>query len=180
MSPNIKIILFGMYSYICYLSYILLNLMPFFIRMPFYKLFFHQIGRNVYIDYGCDFRYPSKIKIGNHVSINRGCKFFGSYFARHAFIEIGNYVAFGPEVCIFSAGHDYSTIDLTDIGKSVIIQDYVWVGGRAILLPGVTLGEGCVIGAGSVVTKDVPPWSIAVGNPARVIKQRECGRCGPI
>jgi acetyltransferase-like isoleucine patch superfamily enzyme len=61
---------------------------------------------------------------------------------------------------------------LDDTAASVIIEDNVWIGGGSIILPGVTIGSGAVIGAGSIVIKSVPPFSVAVGNPARVIKAR--------
>ena len=67
---------------------------------------------------------------------------------------------------------------LAEEGASVVIGDYAWIGGGAILLPGVTIGEGAVVGAGSVVSKDVPPYSVALGNPARVIKERVVRRNG--
>ena len=87
-------------------------------------------------------------------------------------IVIGNNVAIAPEVKIFSASHDYQDISLPDYGEGIYIEDYVWIGGGAIILPGVKIGKGSVIGAGSIVTHDIPDWSVAVGNPARVIKKR--------
>jgi maltose O-acetyltransferase len=76
-------------------------------------------------------------------------------------------------VRIFTATHDYSTYELKDTAASVKVDDNAWVGGGSILLPGVTVGRGAVIGAGSVVTKDVPAFTVAVGNPARVVRSRE-------
>jgi acetyltransferase-like isoleucine patch superfamily enzyme len=81
-------------------------------------------------------------------------------------------VVLGPGVVIFSSTHDYNFLALPDISAPVKICRYVWVGGKSIILPGVVIGEGAVIGAGSVVTKDIPPYCVAVGNPAKVIKQR--------
>jgi acetyltransferase-like isoleucine patch superfamily enzyme len=62
---------------------------------------------------------------------------------------------------------------LIDIAETIRVEDHVWIGARAVILPGVTIGEGAVVGAGSIVSRNVPPWSIAVGNPAKVIKKRE-------
>ena len=62
--------------------------------------------------------------------------------------------------------------DFRPVGKEVQLDDRVWVGARAIILPGVHLGEGCIVGAGSVVTKSFPPFSVVVGNPAKVVKTR--------
>lgn len=84
----------------------------------------------------------------------------------------------GPDVMIISRSHGF---DRTDVPmyrqveadpKPVVIEDDVWIGARAILLPGVTIGEGTIVGAGSVVTKSVLPYSIVAGNPARIVRSR--------
>ena len=87
---------------------------------------------------------------------------------------IGNKVLLAPEVLIYTSNHKFNPEKLayegyTEIEK-VIIGDNVWIGARCIILPGVTIGEGSTIGAGSIVTKNIPPYSLAAGNPARVIK----------
>jgi acetyltransferase-like isoleucine patch superfamily enzyme len=98
-------------------------------------------------------------------------------------IIIGSNVMFGPEVNVQGGNHTTTyigriMIDVHDKDKKpeddlgVFIEDDVWIGCRAIILHGVTIGRGSIIGAGSVVTKSVPPYAIAVGNPARVIKFR--------
>jgi len=96
-------------------------------------------------------------------------------------IHIGNHVMFGPEVVILAGDHNTSEIGrfMTDVheklpenDRDVILEDDVWVGSRAIILKGVTLGRGCIIAAGSVVTKSVPPYAVAAGVPARVVKFR--------
>ena len=144
-----------------------------FIRNIIFKLIFKKFGKKNFIDYKTYFRYPSKISIGNNVWINRGGEFFPSYFVKDCEIIIGNNVAIGPGVIFFSAGHDYKDLKLPVIGKTIVINDYVWIGGKSIILPGVELGEGSIIGAGSVVTKNIPPYTIAVGNPAKVVKKRK-------
>ena len=78
----------------------------------------------------------------------------------------------GPNVSIFSAGHDPMTSNLKDNYGRVTIENDVWIGGDTTILQGVTIHEGAVIGAGSVVVKDVPAWTVSVGNPARVVKDR--------
>lgn len=125
------------------------------------------------IDRHTYFRYPKKIFIGKRCAINRGCKFFASaHTDDKQNIVIGDHVVFGPNVTIFSAGHDPQTLDLKDNYGRVTIEKDVWIGGNTTILQGVTIHEGTVVGAGSVVTKDVPAWTISVGNPARVIKDR--------
>jgi len=92
-------------------------------------------------------------------------------------VEIGEYFHTGRDITILSTNHNYegSSIpyDETYIEKSVIIKDFVWCGIGVKILPGVTVGEGAIIGMGSVVTKDVPPCAIVGGNPAKVIKYRD-------
>lgn len=91
---------------------------------------------------------------------------------------MGDDVRTGPEFAIITANHSFDNPDIPIRlqGKTkspVVIKDRVWIGMRVIILPGVTIGEGAVIGAGSIVTKDVKPYDIVAGNPARVIKNRK-------
>jgi len=164
--------LFGMYSYFENIFFIITNLLPHPVRILFFKLMFKKLGKNVFIDHWCYFRYPYQICIGDNVTINRKCSFFGSYFNRDTRIVIGNNVAIGTEVKIFAASHHYQSLTLPEYGKSVYIGDNVAIGGGATILPGVKIGEGAFIGAGAVVTRDIPPWSVAAGNPAKVINKR--------
>jgi maltose O-acetyltransferase len=85
---------------------------------------------------------------------------------------MGSDVSIGPEAAILTLGHDPRSPAFADRGGAVIIGDHVWIGFRAIVLPGITIGEGAVVGAGSVVCRDVPPFAIAAGNPAKVIGER--------
>lgn len=88
-------------------------------------------------------------------------------------ITIGSFTLFGPGVQIFTATHPLDAISRRTVesGMPVTIGDDCWIGGGAIICPGVTIGDRCVIGAGSVVTRDIPSDSLAVGNPARVIRK---------
>lgn len=96
-------------------------------------------------------------------------------------IRIGCHVMFGPQVVVIGGGHNFKTVGafMTDVHEKtgdedlgVTIEDDVWVGARATILRGVTVGRGSIIAAGSVVTKSVPPYSIVAGNPARLLKFR--------
>ena len=165
--------LYTTYSFLLNMTFFLLEVLPHPARILVFRLLFGKIGKAVMIDYGTYFRYPSKIQIGNHVAINRGCELYAAYLAKDGTITIGSNVALGPHVKVFAGGHDYTTIDLAVTGGPVVIHDYVWIGGNSTILPGVRVGEGAVIGAGSVVTGDIPPYTVAAGNPARVIKVRE-------
>lgn len=172
MNFTTKIFFYGIYSYIINFFYLIMELLPPFLRNLIFKLLFKKFGRNCLLDYKTYFRYPSRISLGDNVTINRDCSLYASYMVNQVEIKIGNNVALSPHVRIFTATHDYSSLGLDDTAASVIIEDYAWIGGGAIILPGVTIGEGSVIGAGAVVSKNVPPYSVAVGNPARVIKVR--------
>lgn len=169
---NRILFLFNIYSYAESLCVSVLNLLPHPVRILCYRFVFGHLGRRVTIDYGCYFRYPGQIYIGDNVTINRRCELFASHFKKDVRITIGHNTALAPHVKIFTADHDYHTIDLTDIGESVTVGSHVLIGGGTIILPGITIGDGAIIGAGSVVSRDIPAWTVAVGNPARVIKKR--------
>lgn len=91
-------------------------------------------------------------------------------------IEIGDDVLIGPGVQFYPPGHPIDPLVRDglrgpEFALPIIIGSNSWIGGGAIILGGVTVGEGCIIGAGAVVSKDVPPWSVAVGNPAKVVRK---------
>lgn len=173
MSKNLIMFLFSTYSYVLNLAFLFLELMPPFVRWIAFKLLLKKLGRNVLIDYKTYLRYPGKISIGDHVAINRGCELYASFLVEHGRITLGNRVTLSPNVRLYAIGHDYSSLDMPDLAGPIVVGDFAWIGGDSVVLPGVTIGEGAVIGAGSVVTRDVPPYSVAVGNPAKVIKTRQ-------
>ncbi len=113
------------------------------------------------------FCYGTNIELGEDCYINFNCNFVDD-----GKIIIGNKVMFGPAVTIATVGHpinpDYREYMFAD---SVVIKDNCWIGAGTTILPGVTIGENTVIGAGSVVTEDIPPNCIAVGNPCRVLRE---------
>lgn len=89
-------------------------------------------------------------------------------------VTIGDRVMFGPFVSIFAATHEtevQSRRDNIEYARPVNIGDDCWIGGHVTILPGVTIGQGCTIGSNSIVTKDVPEWSVAMGSPAKVVKK---------
>ncbi len=115
----------------------------------------------LYIDYG------KPVTIGRRCFIQQCCTFFG-----RGGITIGDDVFIGPKVNIITINHDPDPDNRSaTYGRRIVIEDKVWIGIGATILPGVTLGYGCIVGAGSVVTKDVPPMTVVAGNPARIIKQ---------
>lgn len=166
-------VLFKIYSYFTQIGTLFLDLLPHSLRNIIFHLTLKHFGKGSFIDYGTYIRFPFRVSIGDNVWINRNCNFYPSGLIKDAGIIIGNNVAIGPNLSIFCAAHDYRRLDLPDIAKSVRIGDNVWIGGHCIILPGIEIGEGAVVGAGSVVTKNVQPYEIVAGNPARRIKMRE-------
>ena len=150
----------------------LLEILPPFLRTFVFKLLFKEFGKNVFIDYKCYFRYPSKIKIGNNVSINRGCEFYPSRQFKDAYIILEDDAVLGPNVTFFGAGQDPSTPELPDIAVTIRVARGAYIGGNSTIRYGVTIGAGAVVAAGSVVTKDVPENTVVGGVPARSIKPR--------
>ncbi|EOL46525.1 sugar O-acetyltransferase [Enterococcus caccae] len=122
---------------------------------------------NAWIEPPFYFCYGSNIELGEECYINMGCSFIDD-----AKIRIGDKVAFGPSVTIATVGHPvHPEYRRLMYGNPVTIEDNCWIGASATVCPGVTIGENSVIGAGSVVTKDIPKNSVAVGNPCRVIRE---------
>ncbi|KAJ5167727.1 uncharacterized protein N7482_003321 [Penicillium canariense] len=113
-------------------------------------------------DYGCN------VVIGRDCFLNWNLTILDT-----SLVILGDRIQMGPNVGIFTAGHETSVLSrrkYIEFGHPVRIGDDCWIGGNVVILPGVTIGEGCTIGAGAVVTKDIPPFSVAVGNPCKVIK----------
>ncbi len=139
------------------------------LRSWFYRRVLHvEMDKTVNIQMGC-YLYVSRhpLIIGTGTVINRRCT-----LDRRGSLSIGAHVNVSPEVCIFTAGHDPQSTSFADCTRPVVIQDWTWIGTRAMIMPGVTLGEGSVVMAGAVVTRDVPSHAIVAGVPAKVIGQR--------
>lgn len=137
------------------------------LRLLFYRRVF-KIGTGTSFLMHVVIRYPGNVSIGRHSTINYDCVLDG----RGAEIIIGNNVNIASEVMIWTQEHDPDSPTHQTISKPVVIGDYAWIASRAIILPGVTIGEGAVVAAGAVVTKDVPPYAIVGGNPAKFIRER--------
>ena len=131
-----------------------------------------NFGNNVFLGGNVEVRnLTNEISyIGDNVSINRNTILRGKY-------KIGRDCAIGPNCTIIGANHNFKdkTKSIKSQGssiKGIVIGNDVWIGANCVILDGVTIGEGSVIGAGSIVTKSIPPYSVAVGNPCKVIKSR--------
>jgi maltose O-acetyltransferase len=146
------------------------NRVPFhFFRLQVYRLSGLKFGKKCSILMGCELRYPHKIILGDHCVVNRDVLLDG----RGGLLTLGNNVDVAQEVVIWTLGHDIHDDSHRDKGSPVTIEDYVWIGHRAIIMPGVTIGRGAVVAAGAVVTKSIPAMSIVAGVPAKIIGQRQ-------
>jgi len=129
-----------------------------------------RCGSNFSIQLPAHFSQPEMIEIGDDVSIAAYVHIWGA-----GNVRIGNRVMIGSHSAITSVTHDHSVDPMRDsvVLGSVIIEDDVWVGAHAVILPGVTIRSCAVVGAGSVVTHDVPARAIVAGVPARVARMRD-------
>lgn len=139
------------------------------LRKNLLKSLLGNSGNNLEIEppFFCD--YGANISIGDKVYFNANCVILDG-----ARVEIGNNVLIAPNVQIYTATHPLDwKIREKGLENSipVTIGSHIWIGGGAIILPGVKIGDRSVIGAGSVVTKDVPPEVLVAGNPARIIRR---------
>ena len=134
------------------------------------KLILAKCGKHVNIEKNAQF--PSSVELGDYSGIGIRAQINGKTI-------IGKNVMMGPDVCIYVTNHAF---DRTDIPMNlqgftpeepVVIEDDVWIGTRVVILPGVHIGTGAVLGACSVVTKDVPDYAVVGGNPARILKMRK-------
>ena len=126
-------------------------------------------GENAFINppFYCD--YGKNITVGKNFFANYNCTIIDV-----APVTIGDYCQMAPNVAIYTAGHPIhpATRNSTyEYGKAITIGDNVWIGGNTVICPGVHVGDNAVIGAGSVVTKDIPDWCVAAGNPCRVLRK---------
>lgn len=134
------------------------------------KLILSKCGKNVNIEKGAAF--PSSVELGDNSGIGIRAQINGK-------VTIGKNVMMGPDVCIYAINHAFNRVDIPMNIQGfapempVVIGDDVWIGARVIILPGIRIGTGAVIGAGAVVTKDVPDYAVVGGNPARILKMRK-------
>ena len=133
------------------------------------KLMMEHCGKNVNIEKHAFF--SKNVSLGDFSGLGVNSKIYGT-------CKIGNYVMMGEDCTIITRNHKHDNLNIPmmelgfDEELAVEIGDDVWIGDKVIILPGVKIGRGSIIGAGAVVTKNVPEYSVAVGNPARVIRQR--------
>lgn len=136
---------------------------------------FQRVGTGVHLGKNCTF--TSNICVGNDVHIGANCCFQSA----HGIVVIGDHVMFGPDVHIHGGNHKFNRVGhlMTESNDkkpgedgSVTIENDVWIGARTIILKGTRIGRGSIVGAGSIVTKSIPPYSIYTGIPSSRLRQR--------
>jgi maltose O-acetyltransferase len=140
-------------------------------RQTILKQLLGQIGQNSIIEPPFYCSYGHNTHIGDHVFLNVLCNILDNNE-----VHIGHHVMIGPAVQIYTAAHLLQAEARNqglEVTKPIVIEDNVWLGGGAILLPGVRIGQNAVVGAGSVVSRSVPANTVVAGNPARVIREIE-------
>ena len=142
------------------------------IRYFLFKRRLKSCGKGVRFSSGIRLYRPKKISMGDNVHVGANCLFSGQ-----GGINIGNNISFGPQVIIWSANHNFEAperlpYDDGHICKEVNIEDNTWIGARVTIIPGIRIGEGAVVGMGSVVTKDIPSGAVVGGNPIKILKYR--------
>jgi len=143
-----------------------------YIRNFFLSFFFKRKGSDFVTRKGFLAYSPERIAIGDSVHFNNDCWINGG-----GGLEIGNNVIFGPRVIVHSSNHNFDDMNKLIMHqgsshKKVTIGNNIWVGASSIILPGVTISDGAIIGAGAVVTKDVPSNVVVGGVPAKILKYR--------
>lgn len=133
-----------------------------------------RVGPRVYIPRNVSFRFPKNIELGSDIALGPGDYLWASENAR---ISVGTRALFGPNVTIITANHGFDAREefvqlQPQHERDVRVGDDVWIGANAVILPGVTIGNGAVIAAGAVVNRDVEPFAIVGGVPARVLGTR--------
>ncbi len=131
------------------------------------RLLGFEIGQGSFILMETWFDARKQLKLGNNSVINQKCR-----IDTRGGVTIGQNVSISAEVCILTADHDLHCSQFTGRSRPVTIEDYVFIGTRAMILPGVTLGKGSAVAAGAIVTRDVPAFTIVAGVPAKPISTR--------
>jgi galactoside O-acetyltransferase len=148
-----------------------------YLRRYLYKIFFKEVGNKFSAGLRVKIQVPGNIQVGNNVSFNYGV-WIAANKHKDGGIIFGNNVLVGPYTIIHSGNHRFKDASLPIFKqgfefKTITIEDDVWIAAHCTILSGVKLGKGSVVAAGSVVTKDVPPYAVVAGVPAKIISHRE-------
>jgi maltose O-acetyltransferase len=166
----------SLFLYYSLARYLPVSGLPFGLGAGWFRAFlcrniFKTCGRHVTIEHGAWFGSGRDLDLGEYSGLGLNCRVNGP-------LTIGRDVMMAPDVMIFTQNHETSRLDIpmrlqTAPKKPVVIGDDVWIGARVIILPGVQVGNGAILAAGAIVTKDVPAYAIVGGNPARLIRMRQ-------
>ena len=138
------------------------------LRLAFYRgVMAFEIGKRSFIFMGANFDCRGGFSLGDHSVINERCR-----LDNRGTLRIGSNVSISSEVCILTADHDARSESFVGRNRAVEIDDYAFIGTRALILPACKIGRGAIVAAGSLVTKSVEPFTIVAGNPAKVIGRR--------
>lgn len=138
------------------------------LRQWLLRAFGAKIGKGCLICRGVTVYAPWNLEMGEMVCIGPKVELYCKDK-----IIVGSGVVISQDAYLCTASHDITSVTMDLITKPLVIGDNSWIAAKATILPGVTIGEGVVVGACAVIAKDVPDWSMVVGNPARVVKKRE-------
>lgn len=164
---RLRSILFEFKLYLC--NYWIATIPSHFIRNWYYtNMMKFCIGKNSTFLMRCQFDFTKGLRIGENSVVNARCR-----MDNRGGIHIGDNVSISSDVTILTADHDMDSPDFAGRNRPVIIEDYVWIGTAAMIMPGVTIGKGAVVAAGAIVTKDVAPYHVVAGIPAKFIKERQ-------
>jgi maltose O-acetyltransferase len=137
------------------------------VRLFFYRLAGIKIGKGSTIHMWCNFFNPSGVEIGEDTIVGNN-----AFLDGRSLLKIGNHVAIAAQVLVYNSQHDMDSVDFSAKHGKVVIEDYVFIGPRTIILPGVRIGKGAIVAAGAVVTKDIAPFTVVGGIPAKKIRKR--------
>lgn len=151
-----------------------------------------KAGKNLIIDDLVQIHEPERVSVGDNVTFHYGVFVFpegyditigsDTHFAPYGILygplSVGNKCAIAAHVVLASSAHTHDRVEVPFVDlpldkRKITIEDNVWIGANAVITPGITIGTGSIIGAGAVVTKDVPPYSVMGGVPARLIRKRK-------
>lgn len=136
-------------------------------RIWFLRLFGAKIGASNFIYPTCRIWAPWLLQTGEVAAIGPGAEIYNP-----GGVRMGHHAVISQQAFICGATHDYNSEAFTYIKKEIVIESYAWIGARAIVLPGVHCAEGSVLGAAGLATRDLEPWTVYAGNPARPVKAR--------
>lgn len=166
MLKKIFFLLYCFYTSL-FINAVVFRFFPWSLRKLFLRLCGCKFKKKAKIDLNTYFLEPRRLNVGQCSHINQGC-----IVDARGFIRVGENVSISHRVSLITGSHNINSPSFYGVFKPIIIDDYVFVGCNATILGGTHLGEGCVVCAGAVVTKDVPPYCVVAGVPAKVIAER--------